>query len=52
MGEARRDHRVVGSLSLVKKDFAVMGLAPRLLISYTYNFSNVSSTSTTGSISR
>lgn len=41
MGEPRRDHRVIGSISLVKKDFAVMGLAPRLLVSYTYNFSNV-----------
>jgi tetratricopeptide (TPR) repeat protein len=41
LNEARRDHRVVGSLSLVKTNFTLFGLAPRLLVSYTYNFSNV-----------
>jgi outer membrane protein len=40
-GAPRRDRRFVGSLSLVKKDLAVMGLAPRLLVSYTLNQSNV-----------
>lgn len=41
MNEARRDHRVVGSLSLVKTNLALFGFAPRLLFTYTYNFSNV-----------
>jgi hypothetical protein len=41
MNEARRDHRVVGSLSLVKTNMALFGFAPRLLFTYTYNFSNV-----------
>ncbi len=41
LNEPRRDHRVVGSLSLVKTNFTLFGLAPRVLVSYTYNFSNV-----------
>ena len=41
MAEPRRDRRIVGSLSLVKTDLSLFGLAPRLLLSYTYNLSNV-----------
>jgi hypothetical protein len=41
LNEARRDHRFIGSLSLVKKDFTFFGVAPRLLLSYTHNLSNV-----------
>lgn len=40
-GEPRRDRRFVGSLSIVKKDLAFMGLAPRMQVSYTMNLSNV-----------
>jgi outer membrane protein len=41
MNAPRRDHRVVGWVSIVKKDFTLLGLAPRLHVSYTYNMSNV-----------
>lgn len=41
MKEARRDRRIVGSLSLVKTDLSLFGFAPRLLLTYTYNLSNV-----------
>ena len=41
LGAPRRDRRFVGSLALVKKDLAFMGLAPRMQVSYTLNRSNV-----------
>lgn len=40
-GAPRRDRRMTGSITLLKKDLTVAGFAPRLQVSYTDNHSNV-----------
>lgn len=40
-GMKREDERIVGALTLTKRDFNIMGFAPALTYSYTRNFSNI-----------